>query len=169
MTTINWEALGAIGEIVGAATVIATLFYLAHQIKQNNQALNRSNEFAQANSIHQINTAYSGVFSHLASDRELADIYTRAIAGEQLTPTEETRFTSFVNMFMATLENLTAQQSLELGYSVLDSDSALVLMAPYFRKLLETDAGSRWWQETGPALYVEEFRSQVDKAIAQSQ
>lgn len=169
MLIINWEALGAVGEIVGAATVIATLFYLARQIRQSNQALNRSNEFAQANSIHQINTAYSGVFSHLASDYGLADIYTRALAGERLTPTEETRFTSFVNMFMATLENLTAQQSLELGYTVLDSDSAVVLMAPYLKKLLETEAGSRWWRETGPALYVEEFRSQVNKAIAESQ
>lgn len=169
ITIINWEAIGAVGEILGALTVIATLFYLAHQIKQNNQALNRSNEFAQANSIHQINTAYSGVFSHLASDDGLADIYTRALAGEQLTPTEETRFTSFVNMFVATLENLSAQQSLELGYSDLDTDTAVNLMAPYLKKLLETQAGSRWWRETGPALYVEDFRNQVNKAIAEGQ
>jgi hypothetical protein len=169
ITIINWEAIGAVGEILGALTVIATLFYLAHQIRQNNQALNRSNEFAQANSIHQINTAYSGVFSHLASDDGLADIYTRALAGEQLTPTEETRFTSFVNMFVATLENLSAQQSLELGYSGLDIDTAVNLMAPYLKKLLETQAGSRWWRKTGPALYVEDFRNQVNKAIAEAQ
>ena len=169
MTIINWEAIGAVGEILGAGTVIATLFYLAHQIKQNNEALTRSNEFAQANSIHQINTAYSALYSHLASDNGLADIYTRALAGEQLTPTEETRFTSFVNMFIATLENLAAQQSLELGYSALDSDSAVVLMAPYLKKLLETEAGTRWWREVAPALYVEEFRIQVNKAIGESQ
>jgi hypothetical protein len=131
--------------------------------------LNRSNEFAQANSIHQINTAYSGVYSYLASDDGLADIYTRALAGELLTPTEETRFTSFVNMFLANLENLTAQQNLKLGYSALDSESAVLLMAPYLRKLLETEAGARWWRETGPALYVEEFRNQVNKAIEDGQ
>jgi hypothetical protein len=28
---MNWEAIGAIGEIVGAATVVAALFYLAIQ------------------------------------------------------------------------------------------------------------------------------------------
>ena len=32
---MNWEALGAIGEIVGAIGVIATLAYLAIQIRQN--------------------------------------------------------------------------------------------------------------------------------------
>jgi hypothetical protein len=166
---INWDAIGAVGEILGAGTVIATLFYLAQQIRQNNQALTRSNEFAQANSIHQINTAFSGVWSHLASDGGLADIYTRALAGEQLTPTEETRFTSFVNMFIATLENLAAQQSLQLGYSALDPDSAIILMAPYLRQLLGTDAGARWWQDTGTALYVEDFRLEVSEAIKHCQ
>ena len=32
---MNWEAMGAIGEIVGAVGVIATLGYLALQIRQN--------------------------------------------------------------------------------------------------------------------------------------
>ena len=32
---MNWEAIGAIGEVVGAAGVIATLIYLAAQIRQN--------------------------------------------------------------------------------------------------------------------------------------
>ena len=31
---MNWEAIGAIGEIVGAIAVIATLGYLAYQIKE---------------------------------------------------------------------------------------------------------------------------------------
>ena len=32
---MNWEAMGAIGEIVGAVGVIATLGYLALQVRQN--------------------------------------------------------------------------------------------------------------------------------------
>jgi hypothetical protein len=32
---MNWEAVGAVGEILGAAGVIATLGYLALQIRQN--------------------------------------------------------------------------------------------------------------------------------------
>ncbi len=35
---MNWEAIGAIGEIVGAITVFATLIYLAIQIKHGAQA-----------------------------------------------------------------------------------------------------------------------------------
>jgi len=32
---MNWEALGAIGELVGAVSVLLTLIYLARQIKEN--------------------------------------------------------------------------------------------------------------------------------------
>jgi len=45
---INWEAVGAIGEIVGAAAVVATLLYLARATTKNAQALDAtsSEEFA---------------------------------------------------------------------------------------------------------------------------
>ena len=36
---MNWEAAGAIGEIVGAAAVVMTLLYLAVQTRKNSQAL----------------------------------------------------------------------------------------------------------------------------------
>jgi len=35
---MNWDALGAIGEVVGAFAVVATLVYLAFQIKQSTAA-----------------------------------------------------------------------------------------------------------------------------------
>ena len=31
---MNWDAIGAIGEIIGAIAVVSTLFYLAVQIRQ---------------------------------------------------------------------------------------------------------------------------------------
>jgi hypothetical protein len=36
---MNWEAIGAIGEVVGAAGVIASLIYLAAQIRQNTRSV----------------------------------------------------------------------------------------------------------------------------------
>ena len=34
---MNWEAIGAVGELIGAAAVVATLLYLVKQIKQNTE------------------------------------------------------------------------------------------------------------------------------------
>ena len=36
---MNWEAIGAIGEIIGALAVFVTLVYLAIQIRQNTKAI----------------------------------------------------------------------------------------------------------------------------------
>jgi hypothetical protein len=41
---VNWEAIGAIGEIVAAAAVIVTLAYLARQIRENTNAVQAATE-----------------------------------------------------------------------------------------------------------------------------
>ena len=37
---MNWEGIGAVGEILGAIAVMITLGYLAVQIRQNARAMN---------------------------------------------------------------------------------------------------------------------------------
>lgn len=160
------QDVGSIGELIAAIATVATLVYLAIQVRDNSRALDRSNEFAQAGSIHQITQSFNELNWRLAGDGELADIHTRALAGEDLAPAEATRFVAFVNTYIATIENLVGQQSLELGYAELDSTSALDLMAPVVRQLLETKDGAKWWSETAPHLYMPEFRSRVDAAVA---
>ena len=39
---MNWEAIGAIGEVVDAAGVISSLVYLAVQIRQNTKSVRRA-------------------------------------------------------------------------------------------------------------------------------
>ena len=43
---MEWEAIGAIGEVGGAVGVIVTLIYLAGQLRQNTKAL-RTGSYAQ--------------------------------------------------------------------------------------------------------------------------
>lgn len=39
---MNWEAIGAVGEIVGAIAVVVTLFYLSIQLRQNTAQVKQS-------------------------------------------------------------------------------------------------------------------------------
>ena len=39
---MNWDALGAIGELIGAVAVIATLVYVAAQVRENTKSLEGS-------------------------------------------------------------------------------------------------------------------------------
>jgi hypothetical protein len=45
---MNWEALGAIGEIVGAVAVVVTLGYLAVQIRQNTRVVTSATHHSTA-------------------------------------------------------------------------------------------------------------------------
>ena len=52
---MNWEAIGAIGERVGAFAVFATLVYLAVQVRHSKALLER-NEKISLSQVHQART-----------------------------------------------------------------------------------------------------------------
>ena len=51
---MNWDAIGAIGEIVGAIAVVITLLYLAHQTRINTKAV-KTSTFNELSMIHDKN------------------------------------------------------------------------------------------------------------------
>ena len=48
---MNWDAIGAVGEVVGAAGVIASLIYLAVQIRQNTRSVEAATYQSVADSL----------------------------------------------------------------------------------------------------------------------
>ena len=65
---MNWDAVGAIAEVIGAIAVIVTLAYLAVQIRQNSRLLESSmveSHVSAANEVSKI----------LATDSEAANIF----------------------------------------------------------------------------------------------
>ena len=95
---MNWEAIGAVGEVVGAAGVIASLVYLAVQIRQNTRSVRRTSarQSSEKNALALRALAdYSDLFSgnHMGLDR---------IA--ELNPSERTRFDMIMGMWMRAKE-----------------------------------------------------------------
>ena len=71
---MNWDAIGAIGETLGAIGVIVTLVYLAVQLKQNTKAL-RSNSWQ---AIQEAEQRFDDLFSR---DPAIGDLWVRASNG----------------------------------------------------------------------------------------
>ena len=69
---MNWEAAGAIGEIVGALAVFITLAYLAVQIRQNTGAV-------RAAALDSSVNALATVRAKIHDSGELTDIYLRGV------------------------------------------------------------------------------------------
>ncbi len=81
---MNWEAIGAIGEIIGAIAVVITLLYLASQTRQNTRATHAQ---ATASVASEMETNLLAV----ANDGVLAEAYKKALNGEPLSQQEEIR------------------------------------------------------------------------------
>lgn len=91
---MNWDAIGAIGEIAGAVGVIVTLIYLTIQLRQNTKA---SQITAVQNSVEN-----SARFSELvAEDDDLGRAFWLGLSKpEELNASEMRKFIAIVNVFM---------------------------------------------------------------------
>ena len=93
--------LGAMGEVVGALAVVASLVYLAAQIRQNTQAMAETRRLALAQTYQIRASALQEMLVHAAESERLAPIiiklttlgYPKDLASlEALTPEERGRF-----------------------------------------------------------------------------
>jgi len=104
---MNVETLGNLGDFLGGLAVIASLLYLAVQIRQNTRAVRSS-------SYHQAAEQTWNYCLAVAGDASLAEILARREAGEALSPAEQIRATisdqalifGFENMFRLHEEGL---------------------------------------------------------------
>ncbi len=87
---MNWEAIGAIGETVGAIAVFVTLVYLAAQIRHATRIATASSEIEIRNGYGDLNQAIYG-------DEELAELFVKAQSSDaQLNPTDQTRLMAWL-------------------------------------------------------------------------
>jgi hypothetical protein len=169
---MNWEAIGAIGEIVGAVAVVATLFYLAVQVRQNSRFVERSNEYANATSMYQSQSMYVQVFSQLAQDAELAAIYSRALKNEPLPDADYVRFSAYINTYFAWVENMYTQAAANLvapGFKDNFTVDFFSVVGPHIFELISTSAGRKWWSNDTSHQFMPEFVDAVDKYLADLQ
>jgi len=68
---MNWDAIGAVGEILGAISVLATLVYLAQQIRQSNKIATASSEISIRDNFSTINAA-------IYENEEIAQLFVNA-------------------------------------------------------------------------------------------
>jgi hypothetical protein len=98
---MNWEAIGAIGEVVSAVAVLVTLVYLAVQIGQNTQAM----KVTALGTLHDLHVVTEKNEAYIASLMKLQ-------SGEALSPVERVvaveRFVTIVRAF----ERLWVQQEM---------------------------------------------------------
>jgi len=101
---MNWDAIGAVGEIIGAAAVVVTLMYLSIQTRQ-------ANLLARASAMLQIQNQIATHRGSLAHDADLARILLKVEegVGDELSELDLFRLQVRLQATMSSFENIYVQ------------------------------------------------------------
>jgi hypothetical protein len=95
---MNWEAIGAIGELVGGAGVIFTILYLAIQIRHNTEEMRARASESVAENLREW-------LLPMIRDPEVSRVFRRGTEGlDDFTPDEKARFFHILFVWLKTME-----------------------------------------------------------------
>ena len=158
---MNWEAIGAIGEIVGAAGVIATLVYLAYQIRQNTTQLEQNTLAAKAAAQNASNEALRENRKAIFESLDMSEIYLRGNRKpEELDEVSLLRYRLIImNVTEVMLEIYT--QTLITGFS---PETWHTQGTTLVKRVLATSGGQWFWANFADN-YTADFRAEVDRIL----
>jgi hypothetical protein len=148
---MNWEALGAVSELVGAVGVIATLIYLAAQIRQNSAVVRSATRQA-------ISTQQADFGMQVAANPDLRAAIANwlNVQSSQSSPDEQLRDQFFLRSALRMFENQYHQNK--------DGTFEDIVWSGYvenMKRLVAQPAFRKWWTESR-ALYSSDFAGFVD-------
>ena len=152
---MNWEAIGALGEVIGAAAVIITLVYLAMQIRQGTQ-------LSQASAQQLLSNQVSAYQERIVANPERLRVFRSAMASwDQLSLDDQ----AVAHLLLGQLVN-----HFEQAYYFHKSGLVPTPMFDTYRALalsiIQSPGGSEFWTAMKP-LVNDEMREYLDVQLSQ--
>ncbi|WOJ93767.1 hypothetical protein R0135_01040 [Congregibacter variabilis] len=150
---MNWDAIGATGELIGAITVMVTLIYLVIQLKQNTRAL-KSSTFQQVSNVMAQN------WEVIIANPDMAALFLKAASGlKALDEKERFLFGAIATMLFRRVETVYTQEAL----GAIDAR----LTAGFKQSCISSlsHAGMREWWQQSQAAFSSEFVLWVNKEL----
>ena len=144
------EQLGSIGEFISSIVVLITLIYLAVQVRQTRNATIAS--------TMQTNRAQFQSIMLANRDSQIAPIIIKADNSEPLTPEEEYRLSTYINLQWNLLFSEYVQ--LQIGYTAAWAPSDKLALQRIFHRY--GGRAADWWETTGKNIYPEQFVEYVE-------
>ncbi|MGR8948529.1 MAG: hypothetical protein ACU84Q_10805 [Gammaproteobacteria bacterium] len=150
---MNWDAIGAAGEIVGALAVVVSVFYLAAQVR-------KQTEEERLSATRQLSELFLTTIGTVQEDKEFAGVYLRAVQDyDSIQAEDRIRVALFFQRGFRILE----QQHLHTRRGNVDPVYFESMNLAFFEWL--TFPGVQKWWELSRDLFEAEFRKFVDAQI----
>lgn len=150
---MDWDAMGAIGETLGATAVVITLGFLVQQMKQ-------ANMFAHSEAEREWGLTWQTAIRALGENEHIAGIMLRGLESYyQLSAEERVLFhTRVVSCMEASLLGLNlSKQGLIADQSGLGAYYACL-------RVIKSPGGAEWWADVSETFG---YKKQVDRKLAE--
>ena len=149
---MNWDAIGAIAELVGSLAVVITLIFLIIQLKYNSSAVRNS-------TIQNTSNAFSHWAITFAQDPEVYTLYQKGLQNQNLSRDELGRFDLIMMSTFQTNASIYEQYNNGTMNEQSWIDNLKLMRVP-----LDTPGGrASWARQRG--LLPEKFREEIDSRI----
>ena len=159
---MNWEAVGAIGEVAGAAGVIITLIYLAVQIRQNTFQITENSKLVRANVSSMMAQQTSESITFIFNQGAMELMVEGAKDFESLPLVERMRFDAINQQMMSRFESLYVHYTMGLL-----TDGQWAAKRTALERRLAFKGVQQWWERSQDE-YEPGFRRFIAEAVAQS-
>jgi len=150
---MNWDAIGAIGELVGSVAVLVTLIYLAIQVRQNTHATRATSHHAITDALNQLNLT-------IANNDTTAQIWVTGMGGRaSLNELQRERYDALMRAYMHVCDTMYYQAQVGAG------DHGLWQAEQRYIGVILTSNGGKDWFEENYSSISPGFRAAVDDII----
>ena len=151
---MNWEAIGAIGEIVGAISVLVTLIFLILQIQQNTIALQQQSSRESTSSLQQI----SATMMNPDVAAAISPAYEEADA--ELTVAQTVQLEHHMLAYLLVLQQDFLDWSKGIHPNV-NWESRI----PFIEAIFIAQRAREWWKSIGRQYFTPKFQNLVDELL----
>jgi hypothetical protein len=154
MGSMNWEVISTVSEFVGAIAVVASVIYLATQIK-------RQTTESRLVATRDLSAKRVELMEFMGGDEAMAEIYLRAIRDyESLKGVARIRASMLFHIIMRNAE----QEFIHMGTGHAD-DPYLESVDRVLSKSMSSPGLRQWWRTTGEG-FNKAFQTHINELIA---
>jgi len=151
---MNWDAVGAIAEIVGAIGVIGSLIYLSLQVRQNNAYIRNQALFDTVSELRQ-------AIGRMIEDADLSRIYFSGRSRyPELNESDRGRFHLMIFEILSIFENY-----IEFGAADMIKPETAALPREQIEVFIEEGWFADYWSAFGRRMFDRGFVREVDEII----
>lgn len=155
---INWDALGAVGEMLGSFLVLVTLVYLAIQTRSISKQSQAEARYAFVEAMAQVNMV-------IAQSKKTASVWRRGLGSiQELTEDERMQFF----MLVGQCSNLWSVMY-QLHEDKLLPKEQWIVVRNDIASILGSDGGRYFWKNGGSTAFDPGFSEFVDAELVKSE